>query len=302
MKTKLLMLSVISLFFLISKSHSQDCTINNPIVISSANMNENYIIQKVLDNKSSVYTSDEIDKLNLQISSCQAEVTAEINKLNSKFASYSESKQKLIKINDFKAQDSLLGVLKKNRKSIENTLNTNLSQLSYRGLFLVILKNTEWLTDDTVYANKAKRLMGPVAIDNIMGMFIKSLIDETDNQEMKDIIKSYVSGSFSAEDALISTKRNSEKIFIYLAKVKVEPQKNDIDLSNSNKVFKASGSDFTVIDVLSQDYESVLTSFGVSVDAISSIKAKVENQKKKIIYFSRHLPTCRPSCRVRTAP
>ena len=271
MKQKTIVTFII--LFTLGKTFSQNCSISNSFVIDKSTMNNAAINKKVHDNINTVYTNDEIDKLKAQVSSCQTNIASELNELDQKFSFYSDIKKKLFSLN-FEQQDSLLISMLQNHNEIEKTLNNNISKLTYKGLFLVILKSTG-NSDDSAYTNKAKHLLSSVAINNIIATFIKNETSISNYPKYKDIIKSYCSGTFSVEKVLMSNKLNGGKNYVYLAIVNVSPQKQDVANKQNDKACNNQGSDYSVINALSQDYANFLTPYNLSADAIKEIKSKI---------------------------
>ena len=254
---------------------SQNCTLSNSYVIDKANMNHDAITKKVQENINTTFTNDFVDKLKAQVNSCQTEVATELNELDRKFSYYSGVKKKFFNFNNFDQQDSTLKALQLSRNETEKNINKNIPQLTYEGLYLVVLKNTSSSTNDTVYANRAKHLLAPVAINNLIATFSKNETAISNYPKFKDIIKSYCSGTFTTDKILLSNKMNVGKDFVYLTVVKLNPQKPDAAYKQNEKTCASSGSDYIVINALSQDYTSLLSSYNLNAEALKEIKSKI---------------------------
>jgi len=271
-------LKLIGLIFLFtySKLYSQHCIIKNPIKLGGNQLNEGEILKMINKHASVIYSGDQINGLRSSINQCQKELSENINVLDRKFSGYSLVKQEFHKLNNFKQEEDLLLQLEKERGKIKQTIDDNIGRLTYKGLFLVVLKDIHHLGNVKEYADTAEKLMSHKAIDNIAGMYIKSNTEVIDSKELRDIISSYVSGSFSIDEVFISNKRNLDKIYVYLAKVKVGPLKQAPEMYN-NKVLSSYKGNYSVINVLTEDYESVLKEIGATHSAIDEIHNKIED-------------------------
>ena len=113
----------------------------------------------------------------------------------------------------------------KNRETIRQEAANQLSQISRKALYLVVLSEIDPFLSKEKLTEQAKAALAPKAIEDIRGVFIQSVLEDVVDTYTKSIIHGTVSGQMTVENAYIVEKRNASKKFLYLAKISVAPLK-----------------------------------------------------------------------------
>ncbi len=92
----------------------------------------------------------------------------------------------------------------KNRKEVKDQIEIELFSLTYKGLYVVVLKDVNPLALKKELADKAERLLTPKAIEDLNRIFVSSMNTAINYQLFWEKIKSRVSGEMDVEKQYLS--------------------------------------------------------------------------------------------------
>jgi uncharacterized protein (TIGR02145 family) len=267
------LLSKLFVLSCIGTLYSQNCELNNPFIIPGSSINQTYISAKILEFKPS-YSDSDILQLKQLMNRCNLEMDNRISSLKNTVYSLSVDKQEIIKLKDLNKLKEQIQEKERSLANIKKQIETDLQSVSYRGVFLVILKNVDPYTDSKEkLSQKADALITPEAVQYLNGTFIKSMTIVMDAVTISDYIKSVISGEMILDKSLINRIVTKNNQYIYLAKVSVTPLKKPIKQIADN--MSAPGSSVLVINMMADvAFRDKLLNFGISAEQINEIASE----------------------------
>ena len=271
---------VLQLIFLTTLFSQIKSVNNNPLVVNSSNLTENSIINKI-NSKSKWFSISDIENLKKDIHSHQNRIDDNISNIKRIISELVLLKQNLLKFSDIKKVKEQIVEKKRSKKKIEVEIKKDLTNVTYKGLFLVIQKNINILHSKEKLSSTSEKLMTSRVIEDLNGVFINSLSVIKDYKVTYDYIKSIIQGEMSVDKKYITKTLRKDKFFIYMAKVGVSPLKSNISTKSYN--YSQSSNDNLVINLnIEKNYEKKLIDYGISRAVINNIKDEISMVKHSI--------------------
>ena len=265
-------LNIIFLFLIHSSLYSQIFQPTSSLLLEKNNIKESSISLKI-KTEQVIFKSLDIDELKIQIKRNNIDVENQIAILQNSITNVMMDKQELLKLIDIKKMQEQIEIKKQSRKDIEQQMQKDLSNLTFQGLYLVLLNDIDMWASKGKLSNRAEKLLAPIAIEDLNGVFISSLTVIKNKKLLTDDISSQVSGQMTIEKQYISKTIDNRSKFIYLIKVNVASlKKSNILKDNSNDLPE----NYLVINLLSDnDYKTKLQNQGISDDDIKATEFEV---------------------------
>ena len=277
------MKKIIILFYLCFFSYyifsQNDCQIGNSLEIKSENINQNYIQEKIAEEKL-MYKEADITNIKKRIDNCNENMDANLSLIKQKINKNFLNIQEVFANRDIKDLKNHIDGLEKSKKEAKIKLENSLSkQTSYTGLFLVVLKNTDYYDKKEDLVLKAEKAVKNTAIENLLGTHIKRVTESDNFQNINDVITSINSDKIHYE-APEHQKDNETGIFVFFTRIEMSPFIAKLNKTNNSHI---NISDATAIDIQNEpDYISKLQTLGIGKDIIDYMKEKINQQFKTI--------------------
>ena len=260
----------------------EDIDNDNPLVIPNKNFNVNDIIEKININ-AKWFTDSDTEKLKSDIKKNQNAIDNDISNIKRIISELVLTKQNLLKYYDIQKIKEQIREKTKSISQINDEIRKDLTNVSFKGLFLVIQKDINILDSKEKLSSFAEKLISPKAVVDLNGIFISSLSIVKDYKTTYDYIKSIINGQMSIYKKYIAKSLRKDKIFLYLAKVDVSPLKNSIELETEVKFVEDDENNLVVNLMNEKDYKRKLKAFGVSNEIISIIEEEILLVKNTIL-------------------
>lgn len=277
MKIKRLLILMFLLFSI--KAFAQYYTPQSPLSVSKSNLNKTSIVQ-TLSSQRVLFSPIDIDELKLAIRKSNNKVDNEISVIRSNMSNLFMDKQELLQLKDIKKINEVIAEKKKNRKEIEDQIKSDLSNINYKGLFIVVMKEIDPWASKQKLADQSEGALAPRAIEDLNGVFISSMTQVENFMLVSDMIKSIISGEMSIEKQYISRTIDNRTKFLYLVKVNVAPLKKS--LKTARTAAEASEKNLILNAMTEQDYSAKLQQFGVSDSEVNKIDFEVQSSRESI--------------------
>ncbi|NQT27681.1 hypothetical protein HQ585_20160 [candidate division KSB1 bacterium] len=276
MKRKLLI--IISLL-LIKQAIAQYYTPQSLILIPKSGLDKSSIVQ-TLNSERVLFTPVDIDELRLAIRKSNNSVENEISLIKSKMSNLFMDKQELLQLKDIKKINEVIAEKRRNKKEIESQVQSDLSSINYKGLFIVVQKDIDPWASKQQLADVSEKALTPKAVEDLNGIFISSLTTIESSQLISDKIIATISGEMSVESQYISRTIDNRTKFLYLVKINVTPLKKTIKTSSAETA--ASETHLILNAMTERNYESKLQGLGVSQDEIIKVSFEVQSSRESI--------------------
>jgi PEGA domain len=265
---------------------AQNCGVNNPILITKNNMNVDFIKTKIRSNPSALYTMGDIKALNTNIKACQNQIDNAISEINSSISALVLDKQDLLKLKDVDKIKEQITAKNDSKAQIKKEMEKDLSNITYKGLFLCITNDIDVYESKEKLANTSEAAISGDAIKNLSGIFMESMTVVKNNMMIRDYIRSIMAGEMNVEKKYIEVTLRKDKKFIYVAKVGVSPLKKPIAGYDTTQV--TAGKVF-VFDLMKTKSVPDLSQFGISSndenitqipDLITSLSTTIDQENE----------------------
>ncbi len=258
---------------------SQDYQPTSPLVFTKNRIQKSTLIQKISAERK-LFNALDIDELKIQIKKNNNAVDNRISVLKNKMTNIFMDKQELLKLVDIKKMQEQIKVKQQSRKDIEAQIKQDLKSINYQGLYLVVLNNIDPWASKEKLAQQAEKLLAPIAIEDLNGVFISSLTVIKDNVLLKDQIKASISGEMAVEKQYISKIIDNRTKFIYLIKVNVAPLKKSLTAGKSDTAKSGANLVLNLLDDYS--YKSKLQTAKIPATEIKNIEFEVSSSQEVI--------------------
>ncbi|MFO7891847.1 MAG: hypothetical protein R6V04_16090 [bacterium] len=278
MKARILV--VLGVIFLGTAVQAQYYIPKSPLQLPPGSLSEKAIADKIMNTRK-LYTSIEIDELRVQIKRSNNAVDKRITVLKNEMTNLFMDKQELLKLKDIKKIKEHIKEKKQNREDIKKEIEQDLANISYKGLYAVVLQEVDPFASKESLAEQAERLLAPRAIEDLNGMFISSLSIVKDFTLLKDHIQATISGEMDIVKQYISRTFDNRSKFLCLVKVNVSPLKKPL---KAEKPAADSEVNYVLVDLITTfDYQIPLQNQEVPASEISNIEFEVSSSSEVIV-------------------
>jgi len=247
----------------------------NPIIINSADLNKSYIKAQIKEFKDKKYQFKEKETIPLQkqIANNNNKIFLQIRSVKVKIKSLFQQKSNLEKNNDISKLEKNIIEKKKTIINIKSQLEKVLQDIKYSGLYLIAVKQDYTYEDNEKLSQKARELIAPQAIEDLIGIYMNSYSDIKNYETVKDKIEATTSGKIEIEEKYIGDSYRTSDIFLYLAKVNVAPLKNKIEIDKS-QTLEVKVKDYKIFNLVQKRINLVqkLKEFGLDDEIIKNDK------------------------------
>jgi len=123
-----------------------------------------------------------------------------ISKIDAEITKIVADRQSLVKLHDLEEMKKELAAKNKNYAEMKRSLIENLTAVSRKGLWLVVIDGVQQFASKEDLRSKAEAALAPQAISAINGTFIESITEVSNNQLIRDYIRSEVSGAMQVDN------------------------------------------------------------------------------------------------------
>lgn len=271
-------LVIISFLFISIQTLAQYHTPQSPIMIPKSNLDKSSLIE-ILNSTRALFTPIEIDELRLAIRKSNNAVDNEISLIKSHMSNRFMDKQELLQLKDIKQINEVIREKERNRKAIEEQIKNDLSNINFKGLFIVVLKEIDPWASKQQLADQAEITLAPRAIEDLNGVFVSSMTQVENSVLISDKIKSIISGEMSIEKQYISRTIDNRTKFLYVVKVNVAPLKKAVKTETTSLGEKEN---VLILNAMTEEAASQLAAFGVSQDEVTKVNFEVESTRQSI--------------------
>jgi len=159
-----------------------------------------------------------------------------ISKIDAEITKIVADRQSLVKLHDLEEMKKELAAKNKNYAEMKRSLIENLTAVSRKGLWLVVIDGVQQFASKEDLRSKAEAALAPQAISAINGTFIESITEVSNNQLIRDYIRSEVSGAMQVDNIHQQLHRKASGRFIYLAQIGVTSLKDAISVGTSSSL------------------------------------------------------------------
>lgn len=242
----------------------------NASLVESGNFNVNL---------SSVYTTDQIIQIENNLTACQSLISSRISLYQEKVSLLIGNKATLEGFRNLEDQINRIKTLEGEKKSIQEAFMEDLSQITLKGLYAVIIEAHARVPRDLLI-DAAKKIIAPQAINDLRGIAVNSITVVEGSRLVFDRIKTETSGEMDIEAVKIEERKffKGKTQLLYVGIVRVNPLKGKVrGETKSQEIIQAS-----VADVLSgkgisgfQQELAKFTNEAYATEQMVSIKEKV---------------------------
>ena len=244
------------------------CRLDNPLKFDSAEFKVDTIAERILDIRKS-FTEKEVLDIKQQISFCQNQVDNQITNIKMDISELVSVKQNIMRNSDIVQLQEQIQKNLDNKDKIREELKNNLADLSYKGIYLAVIRYKSPFESKQKLSTMAESLIAEIAIRELNGNFIRSLSEVKNGVLVRDFIESQVSGEMGVEKNYISQTNPADLVYMYLSKVAVSPLK-------PHKIVSASGAgtdyQYKIFNLSNENhYQDELQQFGLTDQLIQGI-------------------------------
>ena len=244
------------------------CRLDNPLEFDSAEFKVEKIAARILDIRKS-FTEREVLDIKQKISFCQNQVDNQITNIKMDISELVSVKQNIMRNSDIVQLQEQIQKNLDNKGKIREELKNNLADISYKGIYLAVIRYKSPFESKQKLSSMAEGLIADIAIRELNGNFIRSLSEVKNGVLVRDFIESQVSGEMGVEKNYISQTNPADLVYMYLSKVAVSPLK-------PHKMVSASGAgtdyEYKIFNLSNQNhYQDELLQFGLTDQLIESI-------------------------------
>ncbi|MDZ7400911.1 MAG: SUMF1/EgtB/PvdO family nonheme iron enzyme [candidate division KSB1 bacterium] len=251
----------------------------SPLVFDRTSIEKNAISRKIAATRK-LYTPIDIEELKIQIKKNNNAVDNQIALIKNQMTGVFMDKQELLKLVDIKKMEEQIALKEKSRSEIKAQIQQDLANIVYYGLYLVVLNDIDPFASKEQLSSQAEKLLAPIAIEDLNGVFVSSLTVVQDNKLLFDQIKATISGEMGIEKQYISRIIANRTKFLYLVKVNVAPLKKALAATTP---YLPTGSNHVTVNFLTEyDFQARLKLAGIPEAEIKEIEAEVSSAREVV--------------------
>ncbi len=249
------------------------------LVFDKTAIEKNTISRKIAATRT-LFTTIDLEELKIQIKKNNNAVDDRIALIKNQMTDVFMDKQELLKLVDIKKMEEQITLKEKSRNDIKAQIQQDLANIVYYGLYLVVLNDIDPFASKAQLSGQAEKLLAPIAIEDLNGVFISSLTVVQDNKLLFDQIKATISGEMGIEKQYISRAIANRTKFLYLVKVNVAPLKKAIAATTP---YAASATNHLTLNLLNDyDYQTRLKQADIGDAEIKEIESEVSAAREVI--------------------
>ncbi len=276
MKKNLVLMAVLTM---VTSAFSQYYEPQSPLVFDKTAIEKSTISRKIATTRT-LFTTIEIDELKIEIKKNNNAVDNQIALIKNQMSGVFMDKQELLKLVDIKKMEEQITVKEKSRQEIKNQIQQDLANIVYYGLYLVVLNDIDPFASKEQLSEQAEKLLVPLAIEDLNGVFISSLTIVQENKLLFDQIKAIISGEMGIEKQYISRAIANRTKFLCLVKVNVAPLKKALAATSA---YTASTTKHLTLNVLNDyNFQTRLQQAGITDADIKEIDSEVSSARELI--------------------
>jgi|SaaInlStandDraft_4_1057021.scaffolds.fasta_scaffold44319_1 hypothetical protein len=219
-----LILSTILLCFATIAQAQNDCRPNNSLSFHAHELNINQVAQKIFQNNLQ-HSKKDLEKAVEIVNRCQNLVDDRISNIGLDIAEKEAAKTKMIRNRDIQGINQQIRQNQDNKTKIIISMKKSLENISYKGLYLAVMKYNSIFQNKQQLTHIAENLITQDAITQLNGEFIDAVTETNNHELVKDQITQVIQGQMDVDNVYLSKLIPGEKMFYYLSKVSVSPLK-----------------------------------------------------------------------------
>ncbi len=287
MNRKLLLLSFTCFTVLISsfsESFAQDFLNTTPIVVQSENITKDKVV-KILEKNDRFFSESEMRNLMDSVVQYNASLDFQIHKTIDQRQVLAETRQRLLQQKNYTKLTEQLAEAEANYSEILADIKQSISNIPYKGFFVCVIKNISPMDDPEQLIEKAKALITPIAVEDIMGYHIQSVTELYRKEGFEDQFYSYIreqiSGKLEVETKFHHVINPADRVFWYACKVSVSPLEEK--LKTSKIEIADENTNVLVLNALKEtDIRGRVTSVGVKRSIANEIESLVKSNRMTV--------------------
>lgn len=271
----------ISIFVLILESNAQvnSCIPDSPVSVKGNNPSTNDYIP-VFDKYKIEYTQNQISQLKENIRKCNEIVDRELAEIENQQRELSSKMKDLIACKDIETLQKRIEKLQESRVEIIDETENGIRNIQYTGIYAVILDKIDIYSDKKILQDQSRLNLIPRAIEDLIGTRITRTTQVINLKEIKDVVRSFTSGSLRVTKIITDKSNYTTKRFYYVVMVGVTPQKPDKNQAGRGDF--ESGEALTVDILNDTDWKKQLQAKGMDNNDIMNIETEIQSQKDKV--------------------
>ncbi|GAM09479.1 serine/threonine-protein kinase pkn1 [Geobacter sp. OR-1] len=173
---------------------------------------------------SKAFTTDQIAQVESNVKACQSLISSRLLGFQDKGSVLLRDKASMEGMRNIKAHIDTLKALEAEKINIRKTLSKDLSQVSLKGLYAVVLE-ADLKTPRDKLLDKAKKLISPQAIHDLRGVAVNSVSVVEESRLVFDRVVAETSGEMDVEVVAFEDRKSflGKSQLLYVAVVKVNP-------------------------------------------------------------------------------
>lgn len=272
-------LILIAILIIATSLFSQYYEPQNPLAFDKTAIEKSAISRKIAATRT-LFTTIDIDELKIQIKKNNNAVDNQIALIKNQMTGMFMDKQELLKLVDIKKMEEQIALKEKSRNDIKGQIQQDLANIVYYGLYGVVLNDIDPFASKEQLAEQAEKLLAPIAIEDLNGVFVSSLTVVQDNKLLLDQIKATISGQMGIEKQYLSRTIANRTKFLCLVKVNVAPLKKALAATTP---YTISATRHLTLNFLSDyDYQTRLKQAGIPDAEIKEIESEVSAAREVI--------------------
>ena len=172
----------------------------------------------------SAFTTQQVAQVENNIKACQSLISSRLLGFQDKGSLLMQDKASIQGMQNIKTQIKRLEALKREKDDIKNTLSKDISQVTLKGLYAVVLE-ADLKTPRDKLLDMAKNMIVPQAIHDLRGVSINSVSVVKESRLEFDRIVAETSGEMDVETILADDRKSffGKSQLLYVAVVRVKP-------------------------------------------------------------------------------
>ncbi len=252
----------------------------SPLAFDKNSLSQSAISRKITAERK-LFDPLDIDELRVNVRKNNNQVDNKLSALKNKMTNIYLDKQELLKLVDIEKMEEQIKVKQKSLDEIKVQIQQDLANVGYSGLYLVLLNEVDPFASKESLSDQSEKLLAPVAIEDLNGIFISGLTVMQDNRILTDHIKAVISGEMSVAKQYISKTIDGRSKFLYLVKVQVSPLKKGLAATQTPGTGQTR---HLVINLLKDtNFKPALRNAGLAESEINSVDSEANLSREVIM-------------------
>jgi formylglycine-generating enzyme required for sulfatase activity len=256
---------------------AQTCITPSPIVFTLQDSKDE-VATKINANHST-YKMRDLDEFKAQLDKCKNEVDRQIAEKNKAFNETTRHLRNIIQLQDVDAVRKRIAAQTDSKQQAQQRIDEQLKNVTYKGLYLVALRNIDPLNSPKFPAMVTAAVM-PKAITDLNGAFIQSLTKITNNTVEYDRVSQRISGDMRVGQTYYNNTAGAENLHFRLLEVEVNSYNTTKNSAENLGVADTKNVEILRLDLGNADISGFLSKLTNDKEIINNTFAKVQEVVK----------------------